>query len=325
MKNRAVVFTGKGRVEVQEVPFPVLKPGEVLVRAHRTGVSVGTERCVLNDRFKRTGHLEYPLIPGYQRAGWVEAVGKEVTEFQVGQRVVGTGCPVESGPRSHWAGHMEYGVHPPGDLYPIPENVSFDSAAQLVVAQVGFNAATRWPDLPGKTVMVLGDGCIGQIAAQSARALGARVVLAGRRPERLALARQFSADEVISTRDDKWLDRLNRPDSPVAVVIDTVQDEAFFDLYKLSLPRKTHVVLSGYSPWGFKVDFAAIHSRELGLLCISGWTAQKNRAALELMAAGKIEIEGLLSHRVPAEQAPAIYEMIDRKSVPFLAINFQWQ
>ena len=63
-------------------------------------------------------------------------------------------------------------------------------AAGAVVAQVGYNAASRVAMQPGDWVVVYGDGIIGQSAAQAARARGARVILVGHRAERVALAAQ---------------------------------------------------------------------------------------------------------------------------------------
>jgi threonine dehydrogenase-like Zn-dependent dehydrogenase len=79
--------------------------------------------------------------------------------------------------------------------------ISDTDASGAVVAQVGYNAASRAMFDVGDWVLVYGNSLIGQCAAQAARARGTRVILVGHHTQRLALARQFSADAVINNRE----------------------------------------------------------------------------------------------------------------------------
>ncbi len=325
MKTSAVVFIEKGRVQLQKIKLPDLRPDDVLIRAHCSGVSVGTDGWVLTNQFTWGGDIPYPVVPGYQRAGWVEAVGSEVKSIKVGQRVAATISRLEGNITSNWGGHVHHGVTPQNEVYPLGEKTSFANAAQLVVAQVGYNAALRSGVGHGRTVLVLGDGCIGQMAAQSARAMGAHVILAGHRADRIELARQHSADEVLQTKDSSWLKRLESNQSPVSAVIDTVQSESFFHEYAPHLRGRTDVVLSGFSPGGFHVDMGEMQKREIGVLTMCGWTRERNEATLAFMEAGQINFEALLTHHLPAADAGNAYGMIQAKSEPFLGVNILWE
>jgi bacteriochlorophyllide a dehydrogenase len=325
MKTRAVVYAEKGQVELQEISVPEPGSDEVLIRSHCSGVSVGTDGWILTNQFTWAGDIPYPVVPGYQRAGWVEAIGSKVKDFKVGQRVAATIGRLEGKPTSYWGGHLHYGVSVSSEVYPIGDTVSFANAAQMIVSQVGYNAATRSGIQSGQTALVLGDGCIGQMAAQAVRARGARVIVAGHRKERLELAAKYSADETLQTHEDRWLKRLASEESPVSVVIDTVQSEAFFNGYQSYLRGESTVVLSGFSPAGFHVDMGEMQKRGIGIQTVSGWSRKRNEETLALMATGKLNMEGLLTHQLPAAEAGKAFAMMLAKSEPFLGVNFLWE
>lgn len=325
MKTRAIVFSEQNRVEVQEVIVPEPGPEEVLVRSVQSGVSVGTDGWILTNQFTWGGDIPYPVVPGYQRAGFVEAMGAKVEGLKVGQRVAVAGSRLEGKPGSYWGGHLHLGVTSQTDIFLLPEGVSFANGAQVIVAQVGYNAAARSMAGVGETVLVLGDGGIGQMAAQAARVRGARIILGGHRAERIELARRHSCDEVLLTRDPGWVKRLESRESPITAVIDTVQDEAFFQTYLPHLPARTNVVLSGFSPAGFHIDMGELQKKEVALLSVAGWSRQRCEETLQLMRLGKLNLEGLLTHVVPAAEAPRIYNMIRLKLEPFLGVNFLWE
>jgi 3-hydroxyethyl bacteriochlorophyllide a dehydrogenase len=325
MKTRALLFVEKERVEIGEAFLPELGPLDVMVRSVCSGLSSGTEGWLLADAFSWGGNLAYPVVPGYQRAGFVEAIGTEVKNVRVGQRVAATTSRLEGSPRASWGGHVHFGVTECGEVFPLDDRVTFANAAQLIVAQVGLNAAERGQAGPGRTALVLGDGCIGQAAAQAVRALGSRVILAGHRAERLNLGLQSGASEILSTRDMRWKERLRCAEDPVALVIDTVQNEDFLAGYVSFLPPRCDLVLSGFSPAGMTCDLGELQKREIGVLTVSGWTQARCRQVLEMMADGRMDMEGLLTHRLPASEGPEAFRLIRDKTSGFLGCNLMWE
>src|SRR5689334_9414535 len=92
MKRKSIIFTGKDQVQViEEGPLPPPGPGEIQVQTTRTLISTGTEGIVLGRKFSPGTHydnwVKYPFRPGYSHVGRVIAVGPDVTEFQVADRV----------------------------------------------------------------------------------------------------------------------------------------------------------------------------------------------------------------------------------------------
>jgi 2-desacetyl-2-hydroxyethyl bacteriochlorophyllide A dehydrogenase len=327
VKTRAVVFTGRGEVAFEPIEVPPPAPGEVQVRTLKSMISSGTEGWILQNRFSWTP-TRYPAIPGYQRVGIVEAVGEGVAGIEVGQRVVATRSTWATPMMAHSGAHAGLGNTPADEIYAVPDAVSDIDASGAVVAQVGFNAAERLIAEPGARVLVYGDGIIGQCAAQAARARGLWVAMAGHRAKRLTLAGRYSADLIVNTRDGDIGDVL-RPQLgavPLAGVLDTIQGvDAQRDFIPLlERGRGGQVVYCGFTDADAWADMGDLQRRELTAHFVSGWSRRRIEATLELLAVGKMCLEPLVTHHVPAADAPAMYRMITDKSAPFLGIVLDW-
>ncbi|MEQ4210487.1 medium chain dehydrogenase/reductase family protein, partial [Actinopolymorpha sp. B9G3] len=235
----------------------------------------------------------FPAVPGYQRVGVVEEVGSDVVGFRIGQRVVATSGLgyVEVG--SAWGGHSSRSISEAADVYDA-EGIPAERSAFVVVAQVGYNAASRLLLDAGAHVLVVGDGVIGASAAFACRARGFDVLVAGRHRSRLDTLHEagFATVDARATDVEVTVARFDP-----SAVIDTVQNAEAFDMYIPSLPRRTgQVVYSGHSPdgvtaWG---DMAVLQQRELTVHFVSGITSTRVEATLGLMRDGAMPSEQLL-------------------------------
>ncbi|MHB8624800.1 MAG: zinc-binding dehydrogenase [Aggregatilineales bacterium] len=325
-KVSAVVFTAVGCVNIQEVDIPAPGPGQVQIRTHYSTISTGTETWLLRNLFFWSP-TQYPCVPGYQRAGIVEALGEGVTTFQVGQRVAAT--------RSEWNGavHPQSGAHIAlantaiEEVYALPSSVDAVEASALVVAQVGYNAANRLSLQTGNWVLVYGDGLIGQFAAQAARARGAHVILVGHRPERLAIGLAYSADKTINRLEQNVADFICREIgiSKVAAVLDSVQTEESQQEYVPLLERsRGQIVYCGFTPADTWADMGLLQRTELTTHFISGWTRPRMEATLNLMAVGKIRVRPLITHLEDYVKAPDLYHVMQQKTGGTLGTSLRW-
>jgi len=128
----AVVCTGPREVDVQRIGLPELGHTDVLVSTLASGVSTGTDRWAMQGRFG-WAVLEPPFVPGYQRAGVVEAIGVDVHTVTVGQQVVATNSRDFVGARAAWGAHTGLGVSRAADVYDAT-GIDPHRAAFLVVA-----------------------------------------------------------------------------------------------------------------------------------------------------------------------------------------------
>ena len=186
-------------VELREVEKPAIEDHQVLVRVHASSVNPAEWYTVNGPWFVRlfgTG-MRRPKDPrvGSDLAGRVEAVGGDVTEFQPGDEVFGTGGAA-------WA---EYAAAREVRLVPKPAGVSFEEAAAVPIAALTALQALRDQGQvqPGQKVLINGaSGGVGTYAVQIAKALGADVT-AVCSPRNVEQARALGADRVVDyTQED---------------------------------------------------------------------------------------------------------------------------
>lgn len=320
-----MIFTGNGGVAVGPVRVPELAGGDVLIETEVSVVSAGTEGWILTDRFHWGGPMPYPLVPGYQKAGVVLEVGPGVEGLTPGERVFMTTGKVCEPVHSYSGGHLSLGQQVHSEVLKLPPGVSDLDAANLVVAQVGYNAASRPRLAGGEVAAVFGDGMVGQMAAQAMRARGARVVLCGRRNTRLDLGAKYSADEVVNVREqDARAALLGMAPDGVDIVLDTLPAPDM-ELYLEVLRRRDgQIVLSSFYPYGLMVDADALQKREVALLTNSGWTRERLQATLDLVARGVLRIAPLITHQFSYRDAPLAWRMIGDRDQDVLGVAFRW-
>jgi NADPH2:quinone reductase len=239
---RAVVCREFGPPEtlvVEDLPGPSPSAGEVLVEIHAIGVNF-TDVLAIEGRSQLKRQL--PMIPGVEAAGVVRAVGPGVTRVQPGQRVLG--C------RTHGT-YAEEVLFGEDELAVVPDDMDMRTAAAFYIAAmtVRYALQERARLSAGEILLVLGaGGGAGLAGVEIGKALGARVVAAASSVEKLELARQHGADEVVlyprgpldlAAQKDlaaSFIARAQRPgESPQSIgKISSVQDSAGY-----------HVILDG--------------------------------------------------------------------------------
>lgn len=327
MQTPAIVFTDVAQAALQNIDMPEPGAGEVQLRTTYSIVSAGTEGWAFRNLFTWQP-TQYPCVPGYQRVGVITALGPGVTGWQVGDKAVATNGRWPGAVRPFWGSHVGLANTIATELYRIPEGADELDAAGTVVAQVGYNAAFRADYQPGDWVVVYGDGLIGQSGAQAARARGARVIIVGHRPERLALAAQHSADHALNSRQCNVVDAVRQitGQQTVTAILDTVQaEDAQVEYVPLLQNGKGQVVYSGFTPGKTWADMGLLQKRELTAHFVSGWTRPRMEATLSLMATGQMRLRPLITHFVSYHRGPEMYRMIVEKCEPFVGIAFDWQ
>lgn len=192
-----------------DAPVPEIGPEDVLVKVRKTGIC-GTDVHIYkwDDWAQKT--VPVPMITGHEYAGEIAAVGAEVTNLKVGQRVSGEGHVVGMNSRASRAGkyHLDpntkgIGVNLPGafaefvkipafNIVPLPDEIDDEIGAILDPLGNAVHTALAF-DLVGEDVLITGAGPIGIMGAAVARQAGARhVVITDMNPERLKLAAEIA-------------------------------------------------------------------------------------------------------------------------------------
>jgi NADPH2:quinone reductase len=230
-------YGGPEVMQYQDVPEPQPKPGEAVVKVQAAGVN-------FIDVYYRSGvyKAELPFTPGMEAGGVVSAVGPEVGEVKVGDRVAYTGV---------MGTYAEYASVPAARLVALPEALDArqGAAAMLQGMTAHYLATTTYPLKPGDACLVhAAAGGVGLLLCQIAKMRGAHVIGTVSTEEKAALARAAGADEVIlyTQEDFEAAVKRLRGGRGVQVVYDSVGKTTFDKSLNCLAPRG-YLVLFGQS------------------------------------------------------------------------------
>ena len=199
---RAVICRAWGEVDglkLEEVPAPTPGPDDVLISVKATSVNYA-DALMTAGRYQTKPEL--PFSPGLETAGIVAACGARVTRLKPGDRVMAILA---------YGGLAEMAVAPAAETFAIPARMSFEEAGAFPVAYISSHVAIRWQGRlePGETLLVLGAaGGVGLTAVEIGKAMGARVIAAASTAEKLSVARDRGADDLVNYATEKLTDRV---------------------------------------------------------------------------------------------------------------------
>ena len=203
-----------------ELDRPEPGPDEVLIEVAAAGVNFA-DTLIVRGQYQEKP--EPPFAPGLELSGTVARIGDGVSTVAPGQRVMAlTGL----------GAFAEYAVARQSDLFPLPDEMDFETAAGFAVTYGTAHGALRWhADLqPGETLMVHGAaGGVGLAAVECGKAMGARVIASAGGSEKLQVARDHGADDTIDYRREDLKTRMRdlTDGRGVDVVFDPVGGSVF--------------------------------------------------------------------------------------------------
>src|ERR1700686_1772752 len=233
---RAWVLGDPDQLTLTTKPVPVPKKAEVLVRIDAVAIcATDLEIIHHGPPAMIQGGLPYNknFTPGHEYMGTVAALGPDVDEFSIGERVsveIHAGCgqckrcrqgmytsclnygKPEKGHRANGfttdGGLAEYAVNHINTLARVPDSMSDAEATLVVTAGTSMYGLTELGGLvAGESVVVIGPGPIGLLAVAVAKALGASpVILTGTRNKRLGIGKELGADRVINIAEENAVD-----------------------------------------------------------------------------------------------------------------------
>jgi L-iditol 2-dehydrogenase len=204
---KAVQFRGVDELALAEIDPPKIGADEVLVTLRSVGIC-HSDFELLEGRYIIP--FDYPIIPGHEWAGQVVEVGKDVTDFAPGDRVLGE-CVIgmEHFGFSISGAAAEFFVARPEWLHHVPDELDDTQAALVEPFSCAYFAAMRADNLNASdTAVVFGAGPIGLSCVAVASTLGARVISAEPNAARADISRRMGAEEVLDPTDAGFVDRV---------------------------------------------------------------------------------------------------------------------
>ncbi|MCK4292100.1 MAG: galactitol-1-phosphate 5-dehydrogenase [Planctomycetes bacterium] len=328
---KALIYTGPHSFEYSDFPDPAVGDDEVLVGVKACGIC-GSD---VHGSTGETGRRIPPLIMGHEAAGIVEGLGRNVKDFEQGDRVCFDStvycnqCPpcregrfnrcekrqvlgVSTGDFKRHGAFAEYVAVPWWIVSNIPDNVSFVQAALLEPVSIGVHAASRAPITPDDTVAVIGAGTIGLFILQAVRLRGpAKVIACDTNEFRLGVAKKLGADKVVNpAKTDLKEAILKETDGRGANV--TFEAVGFAGTFQEAISiTKTggYVVAVGNLESRAEFNPQELVARELtftGSYASSGEFGD----CIDLVASGKIDVEPLISEVLPLSQGPRAFDRL---------------
>jgi (R,R)-butanediol dehydrogenase/meso-butanediol dehydrogenase/diacetyl reductase len=328
---KAARWHGRRDVRVETVPDPAPGPSDVILRVAWCGIC-GTDveeyltgpHWVPTTRPNPLTGARAPLTLGHEFAGEVVAVGRDVRDLRVGDRVApdtlifcghcfwcrrhqvhlceslaGLGLMADGG-------LAEFCVAPASTCLRVPDALSMEHAPLAETLAVGIHALRRGRLAATETVAVVGAGAVGLCALQAALHGGARrVVVVEPDPERRRIALSLGAHLAVNANAPNWLDAVRDltggpgPDltlecggrvASVACAIEVAR-------------RGGRIVLVGLPDRPGTLDFSALAAAEKELIgSLSHVYDEDFAAAIDLLGDGRVRVDSLITHRLPLDQ-----------------------
>ncbi len=339
---KAVLYYGPENIKYEETMIKPLADGEILVKVE-SALTCGTDV-----KTYRRGHpvliKSVPSGFGHEFAGTVAKLGKGVTNFKIGDRVVAANsapcgecffCKREEFNLCENldllnGAYAEYIVIPERivkkNTLILPDNLSFDKAAFCEPLANVVHGVERTDIKAGQTVGIIGIGPIGLMFARLAKLKGARVIAAGRNPIKLKLAEEFAyADEVVDLKKypnpEKIFKSFTEEGKGLDIAVECVGlPEIWERIFECVRPGGT-VHFFGGCKSGSKVSFdtTRLHYSDIKLMSVFHHTPKYFRMALDLIASGDVEVEKLITATLPLNKLEyAMQQHIQGNAVKFL-------
>lgn len=340
-----------GETILAELPAPAIRSGQLLIKTHRSLVSLGTEKMLVDfgkagwiskarsqpekvkqvlEKIKSDGlkptldavfrKLGEPLPLGYCNAGEVIGMGRGVSGFQVGDRVVSNG------------NHAEIVSVPENLVAKIPDGVSYEDAAFTVIGAIALQGIRLVSPTFGETIVVTGMGLIGLVASQLLKANGCRVIGLDFDQGKLDRAAAWGIETINVGKDDAVGGVMQLTDGigadGILITASAKTNDIISQAAQMSR-QKGRIVLVGVI--GLDIQRADFFAKELSfsVSCSYGpgryndeyeqkgldypigyvrWTENRNfRAVLQAMAEGQLRVNSLITERVALADFDQIY------------------
>lgn len=289
----AVVLEAPRRLALRELALAEPGPEDVVVDLHWSGISTGTERLLWSGEMPPFPGLGYPLVPGYESVGTVAEAGPR-SGLRPGQTVFVPGARC-FGPVKGLFGGAAARVVVSGARVVAVDPALGERAVLLALAATAHHAIAPGSARPE---LIVGHGVLGRLLARLAVLEGGEPpVVWERDPARREGARGY---RVVDPGQD--------PRHDYRAIYDVSGDPSLLDTLIGRLAPGGEVVLAGFYHERLGFSFPPAFMREARIRVAAEWREADLAAARDLAESGRLDLDGLLTHRRPAAEAPSAYE-----------------
>ncbi len=287
---------------------------QVRIKTLYSGITNGTERNQLHKGNYAPGDRLLPMPTGYQTVGRVIETGPDTKSLQIGDHIfVGKST----------GGHLEYIVVAEDELLiKLPDEVDLSESAIYGMAAVALNTIRNAAPQIGEKVLVVGAGCVGQVAAQFAALQGASVTICDIDEPRLEIARQIGAvEQALNVEGAGWAAQI--ADESFDAVLDFAGVPGMEEQLILAMKTGGRVLLiAGRDRVTYPFNLA--QRRLVTVKQNSHFYVDDLENLARLHSRGRIDLSSLIQDVAAAEEAKRIYDTLRDRPNELLGTVFSW-
>ena len=335
-RMKAWVLGNPDQLTLQEKPVPVPARAEVLIRIDAVAICA-TDLEIIHSGSPASiqGGLPFKkgFTPGHEYMGTVAALGPDVDEFGIGERIsveIHAGCgqckrcrqgmytsclnygKPEKGHRANGfttdGGFAEYALNHINTLARVPDTMSDAEATLVVTAGTSMYGLTELGGLvAGESVVVIGPGPIGLLAVAVAKALGANpVILTGTRNKRLAIGKELGADRTININDEDAVEVVKQVTGGIGAdyVVECAGTETTINQAIHMTNRGGKICLAAFPHDPITMDLAHLVKNNIYAYGIRSEGRSATRRAMTLMAEKRFDATKIHTHTFPLADLP---------------------
>ena len=312
---KSVVIQHPGKLVIEERPLPQPAAGEVRVKVSYAGIC-GSD---VHIHHGQNPFAKYPRVIGHEFFGHIDGVGDGVEACRIGERVVvdpvvscGHCYPCSIGRPNvctelqvigvhRDGGFSDYACAPAANAYVVPAAIPDELASMVEPFTIAANITAFLKPQPQDTALVYGAGPMGLTVIQVLKGVYgvAKVIVADRIEERLAMAKQSGADQTINNQQQSVADALSSDGIRPTLVIDAACHPAILQEAILLASPAARIGMMGFSGEASSVTQQSITSKEISLFS-SRLNSHRFPQVIQWMEEGKIDPQKLVTHLMPA-------------------------
>lgn len=333
-----------------EEPDYIAKGNEVVAKVRANGICA-TDLAILSGEasFMNDGSTSYPVPFGHEWAGEVVAVGEDVKNIKVGDRIIsdsGVACGKcdaclagdynaclhkrSLGTINAWPGsYAEYVMFPEHHVHKFPDNITYEQASLIEPAAIALGGIRKSHITPDTSVLVVGTGAIGMCAVGLLHHMGVKkVLLCGRTDYKLEIGKQIGATAVCNTKNQSITDFVKEQcgDTGVNVAIECSGNlNALNELvYVLSAKGTLSIASFFEKPLnGFDIDAFIMKQCEMQAVMGDNVSTQM---AMKMVAEEGLDLRPIITRRIKFEEAKDLMtDMLKPGSKADIKVMINWE
>lgn len=314
MRNTVAILEKPGKMVIKETDMPTPKDDEVLIEVKYVGICGSDVHGFEHGPYIPPKDPNQVIGLGHECSGIIKKIGKNVKKFTVGQRVcIEPGVPCYKcefclsghynvcpnvdfmATQPNYRGALtNYLTHPEAMTFHLPENMSLIEGALVEPAAVGIHAAKMAGDILGKTVVILGAGCIGLMTLQACKLKGAsKIIVIDILDNRLNKAIELGATATLKGDDPQLTEKVKNivGEYGADIVLETA-GSAFTAKKALEVvKRRGKILIVGSIPDGVSIEFLKIN-REVTIQTVFRY-ANDFAATINSIANGEFDVNSI--------------------------------